>query len=125
MRLVPVFALLIVLAGCATPREACVRSATRDLRVIDQLVSETEGNIRRGYALREQPAVREGLEVCGRLDGSLTFCNTTELTTRIVPQAIDLQDERRKLASLRDDRAQRAGMAGPRIAACQRQYPPA
>ena len=45
------FAALAALAGCGTPQEQCINRNTRDLRVVDRLIVETEGNLQRGYAL--------------------------------------------------------------------------
>jgi hypothetical protein len=44
-------ALLPLVAACAAPREACIASANKDLRVINKLVTETRGNLVRGFAI--------------------------------------------------------------------------
>ena len=48
----------LALAACATPREQCIGQATRDLRVLNSLIAETQGNLARGYAIEEQQEVR-------------------------------------------------------------------
>ena len=50
MRAILILATLALLAGCASSQDRCVRSATRDLRTIDALIQETEGNIARAVA---------------------------------------------------------------------------
>jgi hypothetical protein len=101
---------LIVLAACATPREQCVGQATRELRVINSLITETQGNLSRGYALVVQQDVRVLRTMCEGMneDGS-TFhfpCEETETFTRNVPVAIDLNAEQAKLRSLQERQAQ-------------------
>ena len=44
-------ALLPLVAAYAAPREACIASANKDLRVINKLVTETRGNLVRGFAI--------------------------------------------------------------------------
>ena len=39
-----------VLVGCGTPQEQCIARETRGLRVVDRLIVEAEGNLKRGYA---------------------------------------------------------------------------
>ena len=97
---------LLALVACATPREQCISQGTRDLRVINSLISETQGNLSRGYALAEQQEVRVLRRSCEgtNADGS-TFrfpCEETETFTRNVPVAIDLNAERAKLRSLQE-----------------------
>ena len=41
----------LVLAACATPRESCLSSVGQQGRVIDALISQTRGNVARGYAI--------------------------------------------------------------------------
>ena len=43
--------LVLLLVGCGTPQEQCIRYNTRDLRTVDRLIVETQGNLDRGYAI--------------------------------------------------------------------------
>ncbi|MEJ6477192.1 MAG: hypothetical protein QNL92_00770 [Octadecabacter sp.] len=101
---------LLALAACATPREQCVGQATRELRVINSLITETQGNLSRGYALVEQQDVRVLRTMCqGTNEDGSTFrfpCEETETFTRNVPVAIDLNVEQAKLRSLQERQAQ-------------------
>jgi hypothetical protein len=121
--------LFLGLAACGTPQERCIQRETRDLRVVDRLIAETEGNLKRGYALEEitiyhsrwvrcyEPAAEEGAPP------RPTMCRdeVEEIVTR--PKAINLEDEAAKLASLKRKRASLAREAQPAIAACKAQYP--
>ena len=40
---------LLGLTACGTPQEQCISANTRDLRVVERLIRETEGNLARGY----------------------------------------------------------------------------
>ena len=44
------FLTLAALAACGTPQEQCISCNTRDLRTVDRLIAESEGNLQRGYA---------------------------------------------------------------------------
>ena len=44
---------LALLAACGTPQEQCINRNTRDLRTVDRLITETEGNLQRGYAYEQ------------------------------------------------------------------------
>ena len=48
----------LVLAACATPRESCLSSVGQQGRVIDALISQTRGNVARGYAIEEREELR-------------------------------------------------------------------
>ena len=95
---------LAVLAACATPREQCISSVTRDLRILNALISETQGNLSRGYAIEESQEVRVLNRTCRAEndDGSVFRfpCDETETFTTTRPVAIDLNAEQAKLNSL-------------------------
>lgn len=121
IRAIPLLA-LIVLAACATPRERCLQEATRDLRVIDGLILETEATIQRGYAVRtvREPETFFRLCVGTPYNASVwgRFCSRTEWVERSTPVAVDLREERRKLVSLRAKRTEVLKRAALEQAAC-------
>lgn len=100
---------LLALAACATPREACISSAQRELRTVNSLIAQTQGNINRGYAIAEVQDVRTRRTRCtGTNDDGSTFtfpCEETETIRRQVPVAIDVTAERAKLATLQEQKA--------------------
>lgn len=103
-------ALLPLVAACSTPREACLASVSQDQRVLAQLISETRGNVNRGYAVEVRQKVREVRRTCtSKLpDGTelRTRCKEVDVRDVRVPVAIDLNAERRKLASLEERQQQ-------------------
>lgn len=133
MRIHLAFATLALLAACGTPQEQCIARETRDLRVLDRLIAETEGNLARGYAIEEYTlditvvgrcAVPGGIGPDGKR-GHVRYesCFRDEEVTRTRPRAIDLGAERRKLVSMQSKRRDLAQMAVAPIAACKAQYP--
>ncbi|WP_127901868.1 hypothetical protein [Solirhodobacter olei] len=127
---------VLALAACATPRERCIADATHDLTVVNQLIAQLEGDLDRGYALKEHqtivplwrpcfPPPRRGFH--GR-DGwhdepGPTMCWQDTVQTTTHPVAIDLAQTKRTLAGLKAKRAELNRRAGPAIAACQATYP--
>lgn len=118
---------LAVLAACATPREQCIAGANRPVATLDGLIAETRGNINRGYGLVEVQDVRVLRTSCEgtHADGS-TFrfpCEETETYTRREPVALDIAEERRKLAQLEQRRAETARIAQTQIQQCIAVHP--
>jgi hypothetical protein len=113
---------LAALAACATPREQCIDAAMRDSRVLSALITETEGNLARGYALRTEQEIRTLSRTCqGRTDEGSTFrfpCDETVTVDRTVPVAIDLNAERAKLVSLRERLTTEQAAANAAVSQC-------
>ncbi len=125
--LIPV---LVALAGCGTPQERCIAGATRDLRVVDQLIAETQANLDRGYALQEVERTGVRWERCHRgprpKDGkprAPDLCLEEYSFTVTKPRAINLADERQTLAELKRKRAAQASAAASVVASCKATYP--
>jgi len=113
---------LVLLAACATPRDRCVAQATSELRVIEGLIAETEGNLARGYAFVTEPVVRTAFVWCFE-DDLLTLCTRHEADTRQRPVAIDTAAERRKLVDLRARQAALQAPTRAALARCEAQFP--
>lgn len=126
MRQFLLLALLAALAGCATPREACETRATKDLRVLNRLIAESETNLSRGYATEREAYPAVGMHMCyGRVKGKVVarWCHHTETRYRTREVAIDLAEEQRKLDGMRTKREQLMVRARRGIAACAAAYP--
>lgn len=113
---------LAMLAACATPREQCISSATRDTRVLSSLINETQANLARGYALEQRQDIRTVSGTCrGRNADGSTFlfrCDETETFTTTVPVAIDLNAEQAKLVSLQERFVQTQAASNQAVAQC-------
>jgi hypothetical protein len=131
-RLLPLAA-LIALTACGTPQEQCIARNTRDLRTVEQLIKETEGNLKRGYALEKKTERYRTFEPCLRPsppapDGTPQppvrgLCPDTETRTYTVPKTIDLDLEARKLSQLQQKRREMLRAADAVIAQCKAEYP--
>jgi len=114
---------LLALAACATPREQCLRMATRDLPVLDELIAQTAANIERGYALTTETRTTAYWQFCASPSDHFHWCAVPHTSSRKVPVAIDVQAERAKLASLKAKRVELRRKAQRQIAACNAAYP--
>lgn len=130
----PIFGLsLILLAACGTPQEQCIARGTRDLRTVEKLIAESEGNLKRGYAYQEKivrfpvfkpcvlpaPPVTEGTPPP---PPQVTTCRDTEEQVIRQPVAIDLEAEARKLRQLQDKRKTLLREAEAVAAACRAEF---
>lgn len=131
--------LFLVLAACGTPQERCIDRETRDLRTLTGLISESEDNLRRGYALEEVTVYRDHWEQCQAPppppmvgpDGQLVqlpppppqLCLRERAETETRPKSIDLRAEARKLAGMKEKKVALMKDAESAIALCKLQYP--
>ena len=114
---------LLFLAACATPLQQCLNTATQDLRTVDKLITTTQENLERGYAVKRELEPTFRLSYCASPTHNFAFCNVP--TNRVVetPVAIDLAEERRKLASLQEQRQTLVGRAEQQVVTCNATYP--
>lgn len=126
------FLLLGLLAACGTPQQQCIRTNTQDLRTVEKLIAEAQGNLDRGYALQRYQVTVPDWEPCVRyLPGRKgepprpvqTTCRGWDTETRTRPQSIDLAQEAKKLKQLQAKRRELAKRAESAVAQCQRLYP--
>lgn len=130
------FAALPLLAACATEQERCKLSVTRDLRTLDRLITELERDVARGFTIVEEERTRTVWEYCEPVvvvrgpDGKPLpqqpkprMCMDDETYVVERPQAIDVAAERRKLAGLKQQRAEVNRRASAGVAQCERQFP--
>lgn len=129
MNRLPLIALAL-LAACGTPQEQCIARNTRDLRTVDRLITETEGNLQRGFALETVTRFEDYWGTCldrGTVEGELVAisrpCLKERSFTEQRPKAIDLDAEARKLDSLKAKRSDLARDAKPVIAQCKAEFP--
>jgi hypothetical protein len=124
---------LLILAACGTPQQQCINRETRDLRVVERLIAEAQGNIDRGYGFEEvtvftteyvdctpQVIVPEG-EPVPEVERRLCLEDVPQTVRR--PVALDLAAEQRKLDGLLQKRRDLTARAQDAIAACQAAYP--
>lgn len=120
---------MILLAACGTPQQQCIGAATRDMRVVDRLITDVQGNLARGYAYETVTVYRpEWLDCTPRAtdatphpDPKLCFEDLPQTARKAV--AIDLIAEAAKLQSLRQKRDQQARASLAPVAACRAKFP--
>jgi hypothetical protein len=131
MRRITIATFCLILAACGTPQEQCINRETRDLRVVNRLIAETEGNLARGYAFEEYTTFETAYVRCGfdPDDGDPATPRRPRLCLDRVPEterrpvAIDLGAEQRKLDSLLAKRRDLELQSARVVAACKAAYP--
>ena len=119
-------AALMLLAACGTPQQQCIARETRELRTIDRLIAETQGNLDRGYAIETVLVTEEVWDWCfdpRQPQARPGMCWKDQTVQEQRPKAIDLAEEARKLDGLRQKRAELDRAAAPAIAACKAAHP--
>lgn len=117
-----------LLAACATPREQCIAGATQDYRSVEAAIATAQGNIARGYALHTQTVPYTVPSTCYRNDPYRNIvipypCPTTQYRTQTTPVAIDVSEERRKLADYQKILPQLRKQAQVQVQQCVAQFP--
>ena len=123
MRLAAALLCLAVLAACGTPYQRCVRPVQAELTTVNRLITETEGNISRGFAIERQNQIIQERVPCLDGDGFRTWCLAPVVTETRRPVAIDRNVERGKLDTLRARRSELQALAVATEARCRAQFP--
>ncbi len=110
---------LLILAACATPRQQCEARATRDLRVVNQLIEESRAILERGYAFETVEDESLRYTFCLDRDGNRTLCWVRDRDFSTRPVAVNLDEERAKLASLLRKKEELEVEARAAIEACR------
>ena len=120
--------LVPLIAGCSTPLEKCVASASGNYWALNNAISTTQGNITRGYAEHKSSVPYTVQQTCYRTD-PYTYamvpysCPQTHYRTQITPVAIDVAQERVKLAGYKGLLPKFTAQANAGIKQCEAQYP--
>lgn len=126
---VPTLVLTGLLAACGTPQQQCISRGTRDLQVLDRLIADSRATIARGYAIEEHTTYMPVWRVCGYSGGGKDrppqpeMCLEDEPRISTRPKAINLNEERAKLASMEAKRRDLDKAAASVVASCRAQYP--
>lgn len=129
MRALLLLPLAALAAACTSPRGQCLAEATRDVRVLDHLIAETELALARGYGVQRETAYVPVATFCGgygyghRGYYGLGACYEPYPVTRARPVAIDPAAERRKLAELKAKHREAVARMKEDLRACDAAYP--
>ena len=127
-RIVAAVLLVPLLASCSTPRERCIDAATERYRVTADLVSELRQTIERGYALDRQRVPYTVFDTCYRThpDSGRIYafsCPYTAWRTETRPVAVDIAQERAKLAGYEERLPGLREAAARGVGACRARFP--
>lgn len=118
----------LLLAACVDPRQACLNDAGKDLRIVRNLIDDTEATLARGYAIRSETRIVQYNTFC--FDPSpqkgqrhYTFCGRSQPVTSRKPVAVDLGEERRKLRDLKRKEQELQARTRGAIESCERTHP--
>ncbi len=120
---------LAVLSACGTPQEQCIAQNTRDLRVVDRLILETQGNLARGYGYETKTEYQPDWIDCTPAPTEANPNPSSQRCYDMVPVtvrkevALDLTAEAAKLKSLKVKRGGLARAAEGVIAQCKAKFP--
>lgn len=114
---------LALLAACATPQEQCINTASNTVRTLKTNISTAQGNIARGYAIYRSQESYEVPDICYDKDKKPYRCYNTLYRTIQTPVAIDVADERRKLADYKRRLPAATRQMNTDVASCRVQYP--
>jgi len=122
-----ILVLPLLAAGCATPREACIASASSDLRTLNALIAESQSTIARGFAYETRQEVVTRTEICTLRNSDETFtkypCDKVETIERREPVAVDLNAEKAKLDSLIERQASLQTQVNAAVQQCVAVHP--
>lgn len=100
-RSLTIAALAVTLTACATPQQQCIAQASKTLRHAERDVTRINGNLARGYAIHKSSFAVPEISTCYKSDGTPYTCRSIEQRTIETPVAIDVAEEKRKLAALK------------------------
>lgn len=112
-------AALALLAACATPQEACISQARADVSTLEARIATARGNIERGYAIHRQSVPYTYVDTCFDDAGATYQCEQNATRIEETPVAIDVAEERAKLARLQARLPALSAEAQARIAQCR------
>jgi len=110
---------LLGLAACGTPQEQCISGATRDIRTVDRLITEVQGNLDRGFGYDYITVFELDYVDCGTEADPDRVCAISVPEQERRPIALDLDAEQIKLNQLRAKRAQQIKSVAPVVAQCK------
>ncbi|MDO9525813.1 MAG: hypothetical protein Q7J57_09820 [Gemmobacter sp.] len=119
-------ALLLLLAGCATPQQACIADATAQLSALDAQIAESKATLARGYAVDKVEVTETRTIFCRggtEAEPEIDTCQEDFHRLDIRRRPVDLTAEARNLTAMTSLRATLAQAAAPAIAQCRATYP--
>lgn len=114
---------LFALSGCIDEYENCVRSSSKDLNIVNELIANSQAILERGYDFETLIATEIEEVICLTELGEQATCLVEVGTTYTAPVAVDLDAERRKLAQLLEQRKVLQARVKAASEYCREKYP--
>ena len=118
----PLIALLL-LSACATPLQQCLNAADRPQKELSRAIETAELNIARGYAVHRSRDYYTYWGTCHDYYKGYYLCPKTGTRIKETPVAIDVGEERKKLAALRKSLPGAQARAQTAAHQCRATYP--
>ena len=115
-------AALALLTACATPLERCVMGAEREIRLLQQELTERRVNLARGYAIERRIQPQMGPAWCRDPYGRVYRCIDWIDTVREFRRPINITTERERIALLERAIAREREIADRQIEACRARF---
>lgn len=127
-RIVSWLALSALLAACATPRQQCISNATSEVRQVRNALLTAQENVARGYAIHKQSVPYTVQRICYRIDPATSAsvpypCPQTAYRIQTTPVAIDVAQERVKIAEYKRILPRLAATAETKVRQCEAAFP--
>ncbi len=126
MRVLTILAATAVfgLSACVDEYQQCVRNNSKDLSVVNELITQSQITISRGYGYETLVSTEVQEVICLTDLGEQATCLVEVGTTYKSPVALDLDAERRKLSQLLDQQKILQTRLAQATKACAATYPP-
>ena len=115
---------VIGLSACINEYEQCVRNNSKDLNVVNELISKSQTTLSRGYGFETLISTEVQEVICLTALGEQATCLVEVGTTYQSPVAVDLDVERRKLSQLLAQQKVLQTRLAQATKACAATYPP-
>jgi len=120
--------LLLAVSGCSTPRERCIAIVSKNYKEVQEKMETTQQNIERGYAIHKERVPHIVRDICYKKNPTTQqpepyVCSSTEFRTQSTPVAIDIGNEKDKLAEYKRLLSKYRAQMDAGIRQCEAQFP--
>lgn len=115
---------LVLLSGCATPLEQCLRQANRDVLEIQRELDIRRGNVQRGTRIERVIMPELQMSFCAGPGGQPVPCQRWVQETQEFHHPINRELERERIALLERQMVRAEAAAAQASAQCRAAYPP-
>lgn len=114
---------LVVLAGCASPLEQCLRQANQDVLEIQRELDIRRGNVQRGTRIERVIMPEMQMAFCPGPQGRMVPCQRWVQETQEIHHPINRELERERIALLESQLARAEASASQASTQCRTTFP--